>query len=171
MTCIIHLQDEGLNGLLPFGEYVSPQQQQNNAAAWDLERFLIRLAASDQRRSSGHRRRQSRLATDQEAAPSQTLPRPIRTTQWLATGTPLSQDHQRNENNSSTPPSTSTGFPSSWPPFSGGEGSSSSTGGLMSPSFKSLKSKFASLNFRESINKTTKEIKQLLFQGSDAQNS
>eukprot|EP00889_Picochlorum_renovo_P008249 jgi/Picre1/35279/NNA_002741.t1 len=51
------LEDEGLNSLLPFGEYVSPQQQEAESsmlANFELEAFLIRLATSERRHGRMH---------------------------------------------------------------------------------------------------------------------
>jgi hypothetical protein len=52
------LQDEGMNSLLPFGEYVSPKQRAAETATletWELERLLLRLAAAGQREHRHHR--------------------------------------------------------------------------------------------------------------------
>ena len=58
-------QDEDMNELLPFGEYISPEQRAAEAASletWELERLLLRLAAASQREQ--HRQhRSSRRAT------------------------------------------------------------------------------------------------------------
>lgn len=46
------LEDEDMNALLPFGEYVSPEQraaEQATLETWELERLLLRLAAASQR--------------------------------------------------------------------------------------------------------------------------
>lgn len=70
-----------MNELLPFGEYINPQQEAATAAmleTWELERFLIRLAAAEQRqerRASRHSRihRGSSHGHD-EASPPQLIP-------------------------------------------------------------------------------------------------
>lgn len=66
------LEDEGLNSLLPFGEYVSPQQQEAESsmlANFELEAFLIRLAAVERRQGRmghGSRRRVQQQQQDEE---------------------------------------------------------------------------------------------------------
>lgn len=60
----LKLQDPDLHEMLPFGEYVSPQQAAAQAAtleSWDLERLLLHLAAANQR----HERRAAREAARQ----------------------------------------------------------------------------------------------------------
>lgn len=61
------LEDEGLNSLLPFGEYVSPQQQEAESsmlANFELEAFLIRLATAERRQ--GRMRHASRRRVQQQ---------------------------------------------------------------------------------------------------------
>lgn len=65
----ILLQDPGMHELLPFGEYVSPEQTQSaqnlimgQFEAWELERILARLAVTNggPGLNTGRRRGQSR---------------------------------------------------------------------------------------------------------------
>ncbi|KAL4458796.1 hypothetical protein ABPG75_013661 [Micractinium tetrahymenae] len=54
----LQLEDEEMNSLLPFGEYVSPAQraaEQASLETWELERLLIRVAAASQREQRHHR--------------------------------------------------------------------------------------------------------------------
>lgn len=142
----ISLKDESLNELLPFGEYISPQQQAAALASfqsWELERLLVRIAASSQRRESrGERQRSS----------SRPIP-----SRHIATSQEQSVEAVR---------------PGSWPPSGTGEVASTSqpSSSFFSPGIKSasqsLRSRFASLNIKESLSKTTKELKQLLGGGN-----
>ena len=53
-------QNEDMNALLPFGEYVDPQQQAASASmleTWDLERLLLQIATNESRERRAHRRR------------------------------------------------------------------------------------------------------------------
>jgi hypothetical protein len=173
-------QDESLNELLPFGEYVSPQQQASAAAlleSWELERFLLRLAAAEQRGAErAHRRTPPR--------PGTSAPQPIRRASGGAAERPSGGDAAH-----LTPPPAGAargeppaGFPASWPPAgTGSSGSGSSSGGGGGPpgarrasvdhgaaspggaraAAQSLKTRLASLRLKESFSKTTKELRSL----------
>ena len=74
----LQLKDPDLNALLPFGEYVSPQQAAAQAASlesWDLERLLVQLAAANQRaerraaREARHRLRRLAAGGGEPSAP------------------------------------------------------------------------------------------------------
>lgn len=59
------MSDEDMNALLPFGEYVSPRDMESQSsmlATMELERFLVHLAAIEQRRQD--RRRTERRGGD-----------------------------------------------------------------------------------------------------------
>ncbi|KAI3436104.1 hypothetical protein D9Q98_002162 [Chlorella vulgaris] len=143
----LQLEDEAMNSLLPFGEYVSPEQRRAEASSiegWELERLLVRLAAVSQREhrhrsarhSSGsssstrHRRQGSRGETSapqaiQDAAAAAgggtaaaaALP-------WLLPGEASSRGADRTP--SGTMPAA---YPSSWPPAIGLEASGSGLSG------------------------------------------
>ena len=65
------MQNEDMNALLPFGEYVDPQQQAASASmleTWELERLLIQIAANENRGRRAHRRRTRAIAHSGEHA-------------------------------------------------------------------------------------------------------
>lgn len=60
------LLDEGMNELLPFGEYSSPQEEQamsNMLANIEFETFLVHLAAAERRQARQQRRENRRRAS------------------------------------------------------------------------------------------------------------
>lgn len=62
-----------MNQLLPFGEYVSPEQRAAEAASletWELERLLLRLAAASQREQQRQHRSSRRATTGSSASGS-----------------------------------------------------------------------------------------------------
>jgi hypothetical protein len=162
------LQDEDMNALLPFGEYVSPQQTAATEAMlsnFELERVLIQLAISEQRerRAARSARRRSHPQGGVSA------PRPI-----FGGGRARSEPVEAPAGPSAAAVASSApgydaaaagpgGFPASWPPGHGDDGASSSQGEGLS---QAIKSRWASMRFRESLNKTTKELRSLFGNGS-----
>jgi hypothetical protein len=84
-------QDDELNELLPFGEYVAPESHSSPAFmmgldAWELDRLLTRLALQNQAHTGGGRRarsgrhhhhhRSAELATASAAGSSSSRPVP-----------------------------------------------------------------------------------------------
>jgi len=130
-----------MNELLPFGEYISPQQAEAESsmlATWELESFLLRLAAAERRERRAHRRsRLSRNETEQNSGENQTREQ----------GEGESGIDMTPERRISNPE-----YSSSWPPgahsSSGQEESSSPIFKSASQSLKSMKSRFAALKLR-----------------------
>ena len=63
------LADEGMNALLPFGEYSSPQDEQamtSMIANMEFETFLIHLAAAERRQERQQRRQQRHERQERE---------------------------------------------------------------------------------------------------------
>lgn len=141
-----------MNALLPFGEYVNPQQQAATAAMlenWEMERFLVQLAVVEQRerRAARQARRTSHPQVEISA------PRPI----FGAGARRRSEPGERPTSvavASSVPnhdPSGAPGpeFPASWPPHHNsqdneGGGASSHGEGLS----QAIKTRWASLRLR-----------------------
>lgn len=159
----LQLQDEGMNALLPFGEYVNPQQQAATAAMlenWEMERFLVQLAVVEQRERRAAR--QARRTSHPQVQIS--APRPI----FGARRRSEPGDRPSGINVASSVPNEDPNgqpgpeFPASWPPHHSGQGNdgenASSHGEGLS---QAIKTRWASLRFRESLNKTTKELKSL----------
>ena len=139
-------QDEDMNSMLPFGEYVNPQQQAATAALlenWELERVLVQLAITEQRERRAARSSRRRSHPGQGGEPS--APRPI----FSARGAISDQIEIPTTAGGSTPsspsasaaggapPSTTTptpsgsappSFPASWPPPRGSGGGESASG-------------------------------------------
>ncbi|KAG7669704.1 hypothetical protein Ndes2437B_g05889 [Nannochloris sp. 'desiccata'] len=170
----LQLEDEVMNSLLPFGEYINPQQTAATAALlenWEMERFLVSLAVTEQRerRAARSSRRRSHPHGGEISAPRPIVGGGVRGRTEPQEISPLSGNGGasslpgRDQNNS-----LGGEYPSSWPPSrqdGSQEGSSSQMEGLS----QAIKSKWASLRFRESLNKTTKELKSLF--GSTAASS
>ncbi|KAL6774202.1 hypothetical protein ACKKBG_A24155 [Auxenochlorella protothecoides x Auxenochlorella symbiontica] len=173
---LLTLEDEALNELLPFGEYVPADAPLGEVGeeGWELERLLLRLAAV------GHRqeRRAARRAARRSTVP--TAPQPIaergpshrpQRAEAAAEAGRLSPDCP------STPARAGPAFPASWPPAGEGAQAAASSSRLrngendadqtpsLAPS-SSFKSRLAKLKFRESFNKATKELKSALFSPS-----
>ncbi|GAB4821791.1 hypothetical protein N2152v2_008837 [Parachlorella kessleri] len=142
------LEDPDLHEMLPFGEYISPQQAAAASASvesWDLERLLVQLAAANQRqerraaREARHRRRAAAAAAAAAAAGDgqSSTPQPIRHASSDAgslppvhryslegattssSGSGLQRTPPRAVPAAPHSPSTPAGaFPASWPPAS-----------------------------------------------------
>eukprot|EP00887_Chlorella_sp_A99_P006538 scaffold3.g6538.t1 len=173
----LHLKDEALNELLPFGEYVSPEAQAMglvDVESWELERLLIRLAATNSRqelRALRHQHRHAAAAAAAAAGPRgrRSAPQPIagaggggrhhgrRTDPGGGAGGGASDGDGEGRRRASTPGA----YPASWPPAGEGASSSAHQGG--DERSGSFKSKFASLRLRtsESLSRTTRELKSL----------
>lgn len=150
----LQMEDPAMNELLPFGEYISPQQAEAESsmlATWELESFLVRLAAAERRERRAHRRsRMSRNQAEQNSHENQT--------------TGQGEDERRADMTPERQTSNSE-YSSSWPPgahsSSGQEEGSSPIFKSASQSFKSMKSRFAALKLRDTISKTTQDLKSL----------
>jgi hypothetical protein len=151
------LQDEAMDELLPFGEYVSPAQEASQASmleSWELERFLLRLAMAEQRAGERRSARQSRRG----GVPS--APQPIRQSPTAAAQLAAAAGGNGAAGPSGDAggqPSSPGAFPASWPPAAGGELSAGSRRASAevngaSPSLRgatsALKSRLASLRLR-----------------------
>ncbi len=146
-------QDEDMNTLLPFGEYISPEQRAAEAASfetWELERLLLRLAAASQREQQRQHRSSWRATTGSSAGGGggsrhrrqgsrgeASAPQPIRGSEAAAAAAAAeggSSGHWAiaGEGSSSSAlggrPSSAPGpsFHGSWPPPAGLQASSSS---------------------------------------------
>lgn len=174
-----------MNELLPFGEYISPEQQAMglvNMESWELERLLLRLAAANQRQERRVHRHRHQPSRGEPSAPQPIVGAPgqqagasRRTDPGSAAAAGVMSD---DESTGRRPSSSPGAYPSSWPPAAAppeAAGSSRQSSGLFgssvgdhgsaaSPSSRggsSLKSKFASLRLKESFSKTTRELKSL----------
>lgn len=153
MPAPLPLQDDDMNSLLPFGEYVSPAQraaEQASLETWELERLLIRLAASQRHHrssrhgggSSRHRRQGSRgegsapqpirgsggatVAPEAVAAAWWSLPPDAAAGPAGASSASSSAAATGSNGRELRPVSAPSGaYPSSWPPAGGPEASSS----------------------------------------------
>lgn len=157
------LQDETMNQLLPFGEYISPHQEAAQIASlehWEMERLLIRLATASQRqerRAARHTRLRREVSGGGDgSSQARDIPSPNQQTTSPAGSDGVSATIN---NISSWPPPASSNAGATGHASTGRQPSSSSSSSLLSTS--SLKSRFASFNLRESLNKTTKDLKSL----------
>lgn len=103
------MQNEDMNALLPFGEYVDPQQQAASASmleTWDLERLLLQIATNESRERRAHRRR-ARATMGNAGERVATSPMPINQVNRVVCN---QADHS----------SRSDQYPASWPPSSSG---------------------------------------------------
>ena len=150
----LQLEDEVMNSLLPFGEYINPQQTAATAALlenWEMERFLVSLAVAEQRERRAARSSRRRSHPQGESS----APRPILSGSSMRGRTepqeisPLSSGsgassvpgREQTSNNASL----GGEYPSSWPPSrADGEGPSSQIEGLS----QAIKSRWASLRLR-----------------------
>jgi RING-H2 zinc finger domain len=153
----LQLDDEVMNSLLPFGEYINPQQTAATAALlenWEMERFLVSLAVAEQRerRAARSSRRRSHPQGVEPSAPrpiigssarGRTEPQEISSiSSGGGGGGGASSLPGRDQNNA-----LGGEYPSSWPPSRqdvSGEGPSSQVEGLS----QAIKSRWASLKFR-----------------------
>ena len=122
-----------MNSLLPFGEYVNPQQQAATAAMlenWEMERFLVSLAVAEQRerRAARQARRVGHPLNEASA------PRPIfgarRRSEPIARISNSGAASSVPNNDPAVAPGPD--FPASWPPqqINSGEGESSHAEGI-----------------------------------------
>ncbi len=161
-----------MNALLPFGEYVSPEQRAAEAATletWELERLLLRLAAASQREHQRHHRSGRRTTTGSSGHRRQgsrgeaSAPQPIHGGAAAAAGGSGDRWRLPGEGGGGAGggrPASAPGpaYPSSWPPASRAEAASSSVPGggvhdeghVVSPQSRStsLKSRLASLRLK-----------------------
>lgn len=154
------LKDEELNQLLPFGEYVPLEQAQAESsmlATWELERILVRLAAADRREERQQRHRRGRHGDHMPVSQSRNIP-----SQTLKTNS------EEERCASSWPPAGPSSRSSSSPTDEQEEGVSPLFKSA-SQSLKSVKSKFAGWRLKESLSKTTQEIKSLFGAPSSSQ--
>lgn len=130
-----------MNELLPFGEYASRQQIEEESSAlstWEMERFLVQLAAIERRQQRRARRQQRTASAQGGEGRSATASIPI---------TPSSAPSANaNEDSNAC-------CASSWPQggASGSQGHQEGLSPIMrsaSQSFKSMKSKFSALRLR-----------------------
>ena len=150
----LQLEDEGMNSLLPFGEYINPQQQAATAALlenWEMERFLVSLAVAEQRERRAAR--SSRRRSHPQGEPS--APRPIVGAGGRGVTEPQEISPSSGGGASSLPGRDQNNnnlggdYPSSWPPsrvqdVSQEEHASSQMEGLS----QAIKSRWASLRLR-----------------------
>lgn len=151
-------QDEALNELLPFGEYVPTDAPLGEVGeeGWELERLLLRLAAV------GHRqeRRAARRAARRSTVP--TAPQPIAErgpSHRLQRAEAAAEAGRLSPDCPSTPARAGPAFPASWPPAGEGAQAAASSSRLrngendadqtpsLAPS-SSFKSRLAKLKFR-----------------------
>lgn len=161
----LRLQDEVLQELLPFGEYVSPQAAASSAASlesWELERLLLRLAVSGQRGDrptrAGRRARREPPATAAQAIPD-----------GGGGGSARRRSSQDAGPSGGGAAAAAAAYPASWPPTAGELGELPSSSGAAGLSLRAashtLKARISSLRLRESFSKTTREIKSLFSPG------
>lgn len=189
------LQDEEMNQLLPFGEWVSPDAAAMSLVdveSWELERLLLRLNASGSSRHHHHHRshgERRRASTSGGGQRSSGVGAPARVE--ASTPQPIAGRSRRTDpGDAADQASTLEAYPSSWPPsevprsssrsgggigvlFGGGRAtppSASTTAGEDDASLRgrasSLKSKFASLRL-----KTARELKHLFGPGGGSSSS
>jgi hypothetical protein len=169
------LQDDTLNQLLPFGEYIPPHQEAAQIASlehWEMERLLIRLSAASQRqeRRTARHTRLRREVSGGSVGSSQARDIPSPNQQATSPDGSRSVSTATINNTSSWPPPASSNASAAVHSFAGRQpSSSSSSSSLLSTS--SLKSRFASFNFRDSLNKTTKELKSFFGVPSSSRDS
>jgi len=157
------LQDDTMNQLLPFGEYIPPHQEAAQIVSlehWEMERLLIRLSAASQRqerRAARHTRLRREVSVGGDgSSQARDIPSPNQQTSSPAESNSVSVATINNI--SSWPPPASSNASATLHASAGRQpSSSSSSSSLLSTS--SLKSRFASFNLRDSLNKTTKELK------------
>lgn len=166
----LRLQDEALNELLPFGEYVSPHEQAATAAmleSWELERFLVRLAAAEQReRRAARQLRTRRGGAREDASVAQPISRMAAggaEPSGAAAGAMFSMPDRAE--GSGLGGSPTGGVASSWPPSrsdgsgaisgavsqrtdSGAGGDALSPGDAFRSASQAIKSRFAALRLR-----------------------
>lgn len=149
------LEDEDMNALLPFGEYISPEQraaEQATLETWELERLLMRLTAASQREHARAQRSARRASASAAAGSSSgrhrrqgsrgeaSAPQPIGGSGGAAAAAPASSQGWQIAGEAASSSSRAAGraasapapgHPSSWPPAAGLEASSSSGSGLV----------------------------------------
>jgi len=146
----LQLEDEVMNSLLPFGEYINPQQAAATEALlenWEMERVLVSLAVAEQRerRAARASRRRSHPQGGELSAPRPIIGGGVR-------GRSEPQEISPSSGGASSLPERDQSnlggeYPSSWPPSrqdGSHEGSSSQIEGLS----QAIKSKWASLRLR-----------------------